>query len=177
MRELTTERLIIRDFRPQDRHGLHAYLSQAETVRFEPYEVFNEEESRQEALRRSQDANFRAVCLRDSGELIGNLYCAGQDCGTWEIGYVFNRNYWKQGYAVESAAALLEELFRVGVHRITAMCNPLNENSWRLLERLHMRREGHLKSNIYFKRDETGRPIWCDTYLYAVLAAEWQSRP
>jgi len=53
------------------------------------------------------------------------------------------------------------------------MCNPLNEPSWRLLERLGMRREGHLIKNIYFKKDECGNPIWADTLEYAVLASEW----
>ena len=58
-------------------------------------------------------------------------------------------------------------------HRVIAMCNPLNEPSWRLLERLGMRREGHLRRNIFFKRDEGGCPLWQDTYLYGILASEW----
>ena len=57
--------------------------------------------------------------------------------------------------------------------RIVAMCNPENTSSWKLLERLHMRREGHLRKNIYFKRDEQGKPIWNDTYEYAILLDEW----
>jgi RimJ/RimL family protein N-acetyltransferase len=41
------------------------------------------------------------------------------------------------------------------------------------MERLNMRREGHLLKNIFFKRDEEGNPIWNDTYEYAILAEEW----
>jgi RimJ/RimL family protein N-acetyltransferase len=57
--------------------------------------------------------------------------------------------------------------------RIVAMCNPENTSSWKLLERLNMRREGHLRKNIYFKHDDLGNPIWNDTYEYALLKDEW----
>ncbi|MDZ5034798.1 N-acetyltransferase, partial [Clostridium perfringens] len=50
---------------------------------------------------------------------------------------------------------------------------PKNEHSWKLLERLHMRREGLLLKNIYFKTDINGEPIWLDTYEYAILKKEW----
>ena len=43
------------------------------------------------------------------------------------------------------------------------------------LERLGMRREGHLIRNIWFKRDEYGAPVWADTYEYAILAEEWHN--
>lgn len=60
------------------------------------------------------------------------------------------------------------------VRRIIATCNPKNEPSWRLLERLNMRREGHLRKNIYFKANNNNEPIWQDTYEYAILASEWE---
>ena len=55
------------------------------------------------------------------------------------------------------------------------MCNPLNKPSWKLLERLGFRREGHLIKNIYFKKDSLGDPIWSDTYEYGILAEEWKT--
>jgi RimJ/RimL family protein N-acetyltransferase len=91
------------------------------------------------------------------------------------LGYVFNASYHGKGYATESAKALLDLAFRDSkARRIIAMCNPENESSWRLLERLHMRREGHLIKNIFFKVDESNTPIWQDTYEYAILAQEWE---
>lgn len=38
-----------------------------------------------------------------------------------------------------------------------------------------MRREGHLKKNIYFKKDENNQHVWLDTYVYALLIDEWQN--
>ena len=69
---------------------------------------------------------------------------------------------------------LLEDIFRnKNARRVIAMCNPLNEPSWKLLERLRLRREGHLIKNIYFKRDKADNPIWIDTYEYAIISDEW----
>ena len=174
---IETQRLLIRPFDPADWEDLHEYLSDGQVVRYEPYGVFTVDESRQEAVRRSSDPAFWAVCLKDSGKLIGNLYLAGQPFDAWELGYVFNARYQGKGYATEAAACLMDHVFgRLGARRVTAMCNPLNTASWRLLERLGMRREGHLIRNIWFKRDEHAEPIWADTYEYAILAEEWNTR-
>ena len=170
---IETQRLLIKPFDPADWEDLHEYLSDGQVVRFEPYNVFTADESRMEAVRRSSDPAFWAVCLKDGGKLIGNLYLAGQPFDTWELGYVFNARYQGKGYATEAAASLLDHVFgRLGARRVTAMCNPHNTASWQLLERLGMRREGHLIRNIWFKRDERGEPIWADTYEYAILAEE-----
>lgn len=172
--DMETERLIIRYFKPDDWLGLFEYLSQESVVKFEPYEVFTEEASRQEAVRRSADTHFRAVCLKDNGKLIGNIYLAKQDFDTWELGYVFNERYQGRGYASEAARAVVDDAIKQrNARRIIAMCSPLNKPSWKLLERLGMRREGHLLKNIFFKRDDDGCPIWLDTYVYALLADEW----
>ena len=174
---IETQRLLIRPFDPADWQDLHEYLSDGQVVRYEPYGVFMVDESRLEAVRRSNDPAFWAVCLKDGGKLIGNLYLAGQPFDTWELGYVFNARYQGKGYATEAAACLMEYAFeRLGARRVIAMCNPLNTASWRLLERLGMRREGHLIRNIWFKRDEHAEPIWADTYEYAILAEEWNNR-
>lgn len=174
---METERLIIRRFRPEDGADLYDYLSREEVVRFEPYGVFSREEADREAARRAQDEAFWAVCKKEKGggKLIGNIYLAKQEFDTWELGYVFNSVFWGKGYAAEAAKELMDDAFRnQDAHRIVAMCNPLNDRSWRLLERLGMRREGHLRQNIWFKKDEKGRPFWQDTYEYGILAGEWE---
>ena len=171
---METNRLTIRRFSPDDWRDLYEYLSQYETVKYEPYEIFTEEESKREAIRRSENDAFWAVCLKSSGKLIGNIYLSEQDFETWELGYVFNAEFLRHGYATEAARALIDYSFEEkNAHRIVAMCNPLNERSWKLLERLGMRREGFLKQNVYFKTNEQGSPIWRDTYEYAVLRTEW----
>ena len=49
---------------------------------------------------------------------------------------------------------------------------PLNERSWKLLEALGFQREAYFRKNVYFWKDENGKVIWKDTYVYAKLNAE-----
>jgi RimJ/RimL family protein N-acetyltransferase len=141
---------------------------------YEPYDVFTEEACKQEAINRSENESFWAVCLKETGKLIGNIYLSAQEFETWELGYVFNKDYQKQGFATEASKILLNYVFKdKSAHRVVAMCNPKNESSWKLLERLGMRREGYLIKNIYFHKDQNGQPIWKDTYEYAILASDW----
>lgn len=174
---METERLVIRRFRAEDREDLYDYLSRPEAVRFEPYDVYGRDAAAEEAARRSQSTAFWAVCLKATGKLIGNVYFeryGSEEFMTWEIGYVFNPDYWGKGYATEACVRVMDHAFRnLRARRIVAMCNPLNTASWKLMERLNMRREGLLLKNVYFKRDGAGEPVWCDTYLYAILADEW----
>lgn len=173
LNEIVSERLIIRKFMADDWKDIHEYISDEKVVKFEPYEPFSEEESKEEAICRARDEAFIAVCLKESGKVIGNLYFGKRDYETYELGYLFNANYWHNGYATESVKALINYAFKeMKVRRIIAMCNPENEVSWRLLERVNMRREGHLRQNIYFKVTVNKEPIWQDTYEYAILASE-----
>ena len=178
MKNLETERLILRRFSRDDWKDLYEYLSLESVVQYEPYEVYTEDECKQEAMDRSLQSCFWAVCLKETGKLIGNVYFEKQEPTeflTWEIGYVFNPIYYGKGYATESCRKILEYGFtKLNARRIVAMCNPENTASWKLLERINMRREGHLKQNVFFKYDEKKNPIWLDTYEYALLADEFK---
>lgn len=177
MNLIETARLKIRRFSRDDWKDLYEYLSKEQVIRYEPYGIFSEEECKNEAIERSLNEAFWAVCLKDSNKLIGNIYFNQQDpkeFSNWEIGYVFNPMYYGNGYATESCKAIIKYGFeKLKARRIVAMCNPENIPSWKLLERLKMRREGHLHKNIFFKTNEKGEPIWIDTYEYAILADEW----
>lgn len=171
---LETERLILRQFTPEDYQDLFEYLSDEETIKYEPYGPITFEQSKEWAVARSDSDAFLAVCLRENGKLIGNLFMQKQEQQTYELGYVFNRIYWHKGYATEAVNAAIKYVFRTEkAHRIHAQCNPVNTASWKLLERIGFGREGFLKSNIYFNTDEDGKPIWQDTCIYAMTADDY----
>lgn len=165
-----TERLILRRYREEDLQDLFEYLSDAEVVKYEPYKPLTLEETRENLAWRMGTEEMIAVEHRDSHKMIGNVYMGKREFETLEIGYVFNRTYWGQGYARESCKALLERAFSGGIHRVYAECDPCNPGSWKLLEALGFHREAHLRKNVYFWKDENGRPIWKDTYVYARLS-------
>lgn len=174
---LASERLMIRNFRPEDALALHDYLSRADVLVHEPDDPRSLAECEGLASERAQGDHFLAVCLRGDGRMIGHLYVARQEpdaFDTWEIGYIFNPAFGKRGYATEAARRLLDWLFtEKAAHRVMAMCSPENPNSWRLLERLGMRREGHFRQKAFFRRDPLGHPVWHDAYEYAILSSEW----
>ncbi len=86
-----------------------------------------------------------------------------------EIGWCLDPAYAGQGYATEAARALLRVCFvDLGLRRVTAGCFAGNVASWRLMERLGMRREAH---TVRDSRHRSGR--WLDGLRYALLADEW----
>ncbi len=71
------------------------------------------------------------------------------------------------------AAALIEVAFGdLGLHRVTAGCFADNIASWRVMEKVGMRREQHGIQDSWHA--ELG---WVDGYTYAMLRSEWESRP
>lgn len=166
---LETERLILRKYRDSDLQDLYEYLSDAEVLKFEPYKPMSIDEVKENLAWRMSTDEMIAIESKEEQKMIGNIYLGKRDFDTLELGFVLNRKYWGKGYAAESCRALLKLAFDTGIHRIYAECDPQNGASWRLLERLGFRREAHLRQNIYFWKDEKGRPIWKDTYIYAYL--------
>lgn len=176
--KIETARLSIRGFRPDDWRDLHEYLSRPDVLEFEPGDPSDEAACKEIAAERSRGDGFWAVCLRSSEKMIGHVYFARTEPAewmTWELGYIFNPVFAGHGYATEACRALLGYGFaELGAHRVVAICDPKNPPSWRLLERLSMRREGHFKLPAFFRRSEDGEPLWHDAYQYALLAEEWK---
>ncbi len=115
------------------------------------------------------------VEVKALGRVIGNVGFNTQRIGDerqgmigWTLGVAFEG----RGYATEAATALIDHLFCVeGFHRLFAKTSPDNGRSWRLMERLGMRREAHFVKNCFHDG------VWVDKYLYAILAEEWRTRP
>ena len=166
---METERLILRRYNENDLNDLYEYLSDPEVVKYEPNKPLDMEATKGNLEWRISTEEMIAVETKDEHKMIGNVYMGKRDFNTLEMGYVFNKNYWGKGYAAESCQALIEEAFSRKVHRIYAECDPENENSWKLLERLGFKREAYLKQNVYFWKDENDEPIWKDTFIYSLL--------
>lgn len=169
---METERLVLRRFCQEDLQDLFEYLSDEEVVKFEPYHAMDINAVRENLNWRISTDEMIAVELKSGGKMIGNVYVGKRDFQSLEIGFVFNKKYWGNGYAFESCSAIINEAFSHGVHRVFAECDPKNANSWKLLEELGFRKEAHFKKNVYFETDAEGNPVWKDTFLYAILSDE-----
>ena len=166
---IETERLLLRRYEQKDLQDLYEYVSDPEVVKFEPYQPMTLEETRENLDWRISTDEMIAVEEKSCHKMIGNVYLGKREFDAIEIGYVFHRNYWGHGYAKESCNALIQKAFAEGIHRIYAECDPLNAASWHLLESMGFEREAHFRQNVFFWKDEKGRPVWKDTYVYARL--------
>ena len=173
---LNTVRLRIRNFNKLDYLDLFEYLSDVKTYQYEPGYPITIENSKKICVERSESINFFAVELKTEKKLIGHIYfnkLIPENLLTYEIGYIFNQKYHGNGYATEAVKEFIKFKFsEPDIHKIVAHCNPKNKPSWKLLERLNFKREGKLRKNIYFKKDENNRPIWQDTYEYGLLVED-----
>jgi len=88
------------------------------------------------------------------------------------IGWSLSPAYRGRGLATEAALAVLGFVFdHLSVHRVHARTGRANASSWRLMERLGMRREAH------FRQSHTNLAgCWDDEYVYAILKTEWDDR-
>lgn len=174
---METERLYLRRFHEKDYKDLYEYLSQWEVVKYEPYNPLTLKQCVDEAKSRSHSPNYWAVILKEDGKMVGNIYFRQSDpvkFMTWELGYIFNPFYWGNGYATEAAEQVLRHGFEdLKAHRVVANCNPENGRSWKLMERLGMRRERHAKNDIFFRYGVDGKPLWQDSFQYAMLREEF----
>lgn len=167
--ELKTERLVIRKFKSEDWQAVYEYTSNPEVMKYIPEGFFTEEAAKEFIRENTKKAEHFPVLLKNGDVLIGHLafhkYFGDH---TYEIGWVFNPKFYNKGYASEAAYAVLKYGFEeLGLHRIIATCQPENPASYRVMEKIGMRREGCFKKCIPHG-DE-----WWDEYYYAILKEEW----
>ncbi|KAB2334558.1 GNAT family N-acetyltransferase [Cytobacillus depressus] len=167
---IETDRLIIRDFEFKDWHAVYKYTSDTTVMKYIPEEVFSEEDAKEFIMKNiGKKAEKFPVIVKDEKILIGHMVLEkyfGEH--TYEIGWVFNPDYQNKGYASEAAKAMLKFGFeKMKLHRIVATCQPENTPSYRVMEKIGMRREG------YFKKCIPKGNEWWDEYYYAILEQEW----
>lgn len=177
--ELSTERLLLRELTTDDAAEMHALDGDPAVTRWLSCDVLTEEESRAYLLGTIVQGEMTprlvwelAVIERASGQLIGRVGLKQKsdprDASIW---YVFRRDRWGHGFALEAIRVLVDFGFReLALHRVWADVDPENGPSQRLCEKLGMRREAHHVENVFLKGE------WRGTVILAILAREWRSR-
>lgn len=176
-----TERLTIRRPRMDDADALFAIRRREEVSRWLTRWV-TEREAWDEVF---ADYGWHSRCLvvEHEGRVIGDLMArmedpyaqaevAEQAKGTQaELGWVIDPTYAGRGLATEAVRELIRICFEeIGTRRVLAYCFADNEPSWRLMERVGMRRETHtVRDSLHRERG------WLDGYGYALLAEEWRA--
>ena len=174
---LTTDRLILRDFKESDWETVLNYQSDPLYLRYNPWTERTEEDARAFVgifvAHQAEQPRLKfqlALILKETGQLIGNCGVRVNDPELREanIGYELDSRYWGNGYATEAAREILRFGFEeLDMHRIWASCLAENTGSSHVLEKLGMVQEAHFQEKKYFK------DRWWDEKIYAILVSTW----
>jgi RimJ/RimL family protein N-acetyltransferase len=147
---LETERLILRELTLDDSDLILELLNEPDFIR---HVVDRGVRTRTDATAYITDKilpsykqfgfGFYLVELKDSGVSVGICGLIKRETlNDVDIGFSILRRFWRNGYAYEAAAALLNHGRNVlGLERIVGITSPENESSARLLEKLGLRFE------------------------------------
>lgn len=180
-----TERLLLRRATADDADAIWSIRSQPGVSEWLSRAAVDHDEFVAYTTEPCRLAKILVVELIDSpGTVIGDLRISIQD--PWaqfevadrargveaELGWVFAPEHGGHGYATEAVRAAMSICFdQLGLRRVVANCFADNEASWRLMERLGMRREVHtLRESLH----RSGQ--WLDGLGYGILADEWAAR-
>ena len=178
---LETERLLLRPFTRGDVEAVYAYRSRDDVTRFMLDPPMTREACAEAVQARvgmtswaeEGDKLFLAVERRADGAMIGEvvLILRSLPARQAEVGYTFHPDYFGQGYATEASRRLVSLAFEdAGIHRVYARCHPQNGASWRVMERLGMRKEAHFREHTLVKG------AWDEEVVYAILEDEWREQ-
>jgi RimJ/RimL family protein N-acetyltransferase len=176
---LVTARLRLRPYRTDDLDALVAMFGRADVSRFLNWEPMDleaattllERRLKQTRIEGDGDGLVLVVADPETDRLIGEvmLRLASEASRQGEIGWSIHPDAQGRGYGTEAAREMLRLGFEeLGLHRIVAECDPRNEASIRVMEKLGMRREAHHLEAMFLKGE------WVGSMVYAILASEWR---
>lgn len=168
-----TRRLAVRGFAPEDAEDLYEIFGDPEVMKNcePPYSLDKTREFLASFCIGRKGAV--AAALKPGGKVIGYLLFKplGERDGAdvYELGWIFHRSFWRQGYAFEACSSLVDYAFESqNAHKLFAEAiDPVK--SVGLMEKLGFVREG-------IQRSHTGDNFggWADLYLYGMLRKDWE---
>lgn len=175
--ELITQRLLLREFCPNDFDAVRDYESHPETHRFE--KAVPDDEAIRSHLNQivvwaqeNPRTQYRfAITFRPENTVKGqvSLSLNFSDIREWEIGWKVHYKYWGKGYATEAAKCVLAFAFHdLRAHRVVAFCNVQNAASVKVMNKIGMLQDGRLRETRWWN------DTWQDEFVYAILDRDWE---
>ena len=166
---IETNRMVIRDFTMNDANDMQDILGDRETMKnCEPaYTIEKTVDFLQKFC--IEKKNAVAAVHKETVKVIGYILFNEFDEGVYEIGWFFNRNFWRQGFAFESCKAVIDYAFdKMNAHKVFAETID-GIKSVELMKKLGMKPEGIQRSQT---KDDSGN--WVDLYFYGILSEDRQ---
>jgi ribosomal-protein-alanine N-acetyltransferase len=171
-RELSTEQLHLRPLQLSDAEGMFAMLADEESMKYWSSSPVSDVDDALKILREDLESDEQgkslcwAVTLKGQKQMIGKciLFQFSQANRRAEIGFILNREYWRQGLMYQALEVVIGFAFKsLELHRIEADVDPLNAGSLGVLEKLGFQREG-LFHDRWLLNDE-----WADSVMLGLL--------
>jgi ribosomal-protein-alanine N-acetyltransferase len=150
---LTTERLLMRKFQPEDIQSVYKALSHPEVIRhygvsYESLEATQEQMDWFAKIEKEEKGFWWAVCNRHDQAFFGavGFNNRSKEHRKTEMGYWLLPEYWGSGIIGEAGRAACDYAFReMSVHRIEAVVETENSNSKKIMARLGFELEGVMR--------------------------------
>ena len=164
---IETDRMVIRDFTMDDLDDLQDILGDSETMRDcePPYTIEKTADFLQKFCIEKNGAV--AAVHKGNNKVIGYILFKEYNEEVYEIGWFYNKHFWRQGYAFESCNAVIDYAFNcMNVHKVFAETID-GIRSVGLMKKLGMKPEG-------IQRNQTKDPFGnrANLYLYGILAED-----
>ncbi len=168
MKPIETSRLILRDFTMNDAKDLHEIFGDHETMKHcEPAYDFEKTKDFLKSFCIDRRGAIAAVDKQHQ-KVMGYILFNEFDPGVYEMGWIFNRSHWRQGYAYEACKAVIDAAFRdLHAHKIFAEAIDAVK-SVSLMKKLGMTLEGIQRSQTL-----DGDGHWADLHFYGLLMEDW----
>lgn len=159
MPELTTKRLVLRDFAANDFEAVHAYAADPEVCRHVSWGPNTVEQTRaflrgMVAASGQDDRSSFTWAVTAAGAVLGacSVTVSSVEHRRGEMGYALAQAAWGRGYATEAAAVVLDfARTQLGLQRVEATCRPGNVASAGVLRKIGMQQEGLMRSHMLIR--------------------------
>lgn len=155
MPTLTTQRLTLRPYTPEDIDPLHRLLNEGDVLRYfpnpTPPSLEQVEKWVSHFLAHWQEQGYGWWALDQPGDPSLMGWCGLTflpETGETEVAYLLGRRHWGKGFATEAAAAALGFGFeQLALRRIIGLVHPDNRGSQHVLEKVGM---SFVDRSVYF---------------------------
>ena len=176
--DLETPRLRLRPLKLSDAPGVFKIHSDPQTLEYWGSELMAKPSDAVEIIQanlgwvKAGNCIYWAIEQKATEGLIGTctLFKIDDQNRRAEIGYILNRDYWRQGLMTEILSVVIDYAFgQLDLHRLEADTDPENKSSLALLKKFGFRKEG------YFRERWMVHGKWHDSDMLGLLKSEYST--